>query len=980
VDAARSDQIRALYKAALEMPASERSAFVAERSAGDASLRESVEFLLSQSDATGVRVDAAAPPPLSQPDLPNGTAIGSYRIESVLGRGGMGTVYRAIDTKLHRSVAIKFLSSALADSQARRRFQQEAETASALNHPHIVTVHDVGEHDGQQYLVSELVDGGTLNDWLAASRDRPWRQSVEMLIGVADAIAAAHRVGIVHRDIKPGNILIGRNGYAKLADFGLAKLLDDGAQQAANAGSHSRAAPTGVGVVVGTVAYMSPEQAAGRPLDERTDVFSFGVVLYEALAGRRPFEAANDLELLKTIAHGAPPPLPPQIPESVRAIVDKALEKDAADRYQHMQDLVVDLRRAVRKSSGPQPTGLADTVPLKRARVAWLVAAGLAVALAAALVPAARYLLRTPPPAQQMRFAIPAQGYNGGLAISPDGQTIAYVATVNRKRSIWLRPIAALEAHAVPGTDDANGPFWSPDNRSLAFVANAKLSKVELSGGAPQPLAETQIAAAGAWSRQGTILFTGSAGVGGIRAGGGFARLARVADVGGAVALVTELDAKREAGHVAPMFLPDGHTFLFVDIFVAGGPQAASLMAGVLGDATTTPVLNLGTVGRNRPFPAFAYANGILFYTRDGTLFAQHFDVRTRSVVGSAVSIAENVLEVSAAETGTLAYVTGQQNAFASGPAPRQFVWFDRAGKRVGAVAAREDAFNPTLSPDGGRLAFNGPPGAADSEIWTVDLARGAPTRRTFEPQNYVPTWSPDGTQILFNSTRGSRNPIPNRLYRRAANGTGGDELVYTGTDDEFAVPSNWSPDGRLVLFERTTAATVSSVGDIWVLPLDGDRKAYPLITSKSLKSGARLSPDARWLAYATDESGKQQIVVQPFPTVTAGKWQVSTNGGLEVRWRSDGRELYYLALDGTIMAVAIRAGETFDFDAPIALFNTGVVVPGFVNQTYYDVAPDGQRFVVAQDGVPPAAENSSAEPVTIPITVVVNGTAIVQR
>ena len=362
MDAARSDQIRALYKAALERPADERSAFVAERSAGDASLRESVEFLLSQSDATGVRADAASPPPPSQPDLPNGTAIGSYRIEAVLGRGGMGTVYRAIDTKLHRSVAIKFLSSALADSQARRRFQQEAETASALNHPHIVTVHDVGEHEGQQYLVSELVDGGTLNDWLAASRDRPWRQSVEMLIGVADAIAAAHRVGIVHRDVKPGNILIGRNGYAKLADFGLAKLLDDGARGASGGPmqSKSRAAPTGVGVVVGTVAYMSPEQAAGRPLDERTDVFSFAVVLYEALAGRRPFEAANDLELLKTIAHGAPPPLPASIPESVHAIVDKALEKDPGDRYQSMRELVVDLRRAVRKSSAPQPTGPVD--------------------------------------------------------------------------------------------------------------------------------------------------------------------------------------------------------------------------------------------------------------------------------------------------------------------------------------------------------------------------------------------------------------------------------------------------------------------------------------------------------------------------------------------------------------------------------------------------------------------------------------------
>jgi Tol biopolymer transport system component len=902
--------------------------------------------------------------------------VGSYRIEAVLGRGGMGTVYRAIDSKLHRSVAIKFLSSALADSQARRRFQQEAETASALNHPHIVTVHDVGEHDGQQYLVSELIDGGTLNDWLAASCDRPWRQSVEMLIGVADAIAAAHRVGIVHRDIKPGNILIGRNGYAKLADFGLAKLLGDGAQRAAGAPaqSQSRAAPTGVGVVVGTVAYMSPEQAAGQPLDERTDVFSFGVVLYEVLAGRRPFDAANDLELLKTIAHGSPPPLPTSTPDAVCAIVEKALEKDPADRYQHMQDLVVDLRRAVRKSSAPQPTGAADAVPAKRARAAWLVAAGLGLALVAALVPATWYFLRALPPAQPVRFVIPAPGYSGGLAISPDGQNIAYTATANGKRQIWVRSIAALEPRALPGTDDAYSPFWSPDGRSLAYYADGRLLKIDASGGPPQALADSAFigGGGGSWGRDGTILFARTV-------PGALAIIAEVPAAGGTTVAATALDPARDIAHFAPQFLPGGRTFVFLTAD-RGAPTSLTLRMEALGNSTTTALVGVGSVAQNRPSPSVAFVPGVLLYIREGALFAQHFDPKAPTLSGAAVPIAENVMDVSASENGTLVYTTippGQRGA----ASVRQLTWFDRQGNRAGTIEAREGAISPSLSPDGDRLAFSGGPTEPDSEIWTVDLARGGPTRRTFEPQNYAPVWSPEGTQILFNSTRASASTskTPTQLYRRAANGTGSDELLYTAGDDEFVIPSSWSPDGRNVLFERTTRATVNTVGDTWVLPLDGDRKAFPLIESKSLKGGARVSPDGRWLSYSTDESGTRQIVVQPFPAVGDGKWQVSTSGGIEAKWRRDGRELYYLGLDGTIMAVPIETGTTFDAGPPKALFQTGIAVPGFVTETYYDVTADGQRFIVNAPP-PPSAGSGSDAAAPVPITVVINATAALEK
>jgi Tol biopolymer transport system component len=968
---ARNVQIRELYKAALERPVSERSAFVAERSAGDVSLRESVEFLLSQQDATGVRATVRPPPP-AQPDLPTGTAFGSYRLDEVLGRGGMGVVYRATDTKLHRSVAIKFLSTVLADSHARQRFQQEAETASSLNHPHIVTVHDIGEHAGQQYLVSELIDGGTLGDWLAAARERPWRQSVELLIGVADALGAAHAAGIVHRDVKPANILLGRNGYAKLADFGLAKLLDNGVPRASSAAG--AAAPTDVGVVIGTVAYMSPEQAAGLPLDARTDVFSFGIVLYEALAGRRPFEAANDLELLKTIAHGAPPPLPAQVPEPVRAIVEKTLEKDPADRYQHMQDLVVDLRRTARKSGAQQP-GNVDAAHAPRARGAWLVAGGLALALAAALVPATRYFLRAPPPAQQIKFAISAPGYSGGLVISPDGQNIAYVATVNGKSQIWLRPIAALEARALPGTDNAEGPFWSPDSRNLAFFADGKLQKVDLNGGPPVALLADAVPTVtgswkrGSWSRDGTILFTGSSPA-------LLGAIGRVSAAGGVVTPVTNPELPREWGHVRPQFLPpDDRAFVFISTTLL----TQTLVASAIGDATATPLVSLGDTVTTPTPPSVAYVNHVLLYTTlAGTLFAQHFDPKARALSGAAVAVAENVADVSVSDNGTLVYIAAPPSRLAAANGVRQLTWFDRQGNRTGTIAARDDVTNAQLSPDGSRIAFNGEPGASDGEIWTIDLARGGPTRRTFEPQNYNPAWSPDGTQILFSSTRASSAGRPSRLYRRAANGTGGDELLYTGADDEYAVPSDWSRDGKNIIFGRTTTATVASVGEIWVLPLDGDRTAFPLIKSKALATGPKLSPDGRWLAYSTDESGTRQIVVQPFPAVNEGKWQVSSDGGIEPRWRRDGRELYYLGLDGSIMAVEVAPGETFDAGPPTALFSTGVVVRELVFEYFYDVTADGQRFLVNLSVTPPASAPTGDAP-PVPITVIVNGTAALE-
>jgi serine/threonine protein kinase len=516
---ARDQQIRALYRAALERPPAERAAFVAELSGGDLEIVRSVERLLSQQGAatelgSGTSAEASA-------DLQTGATLGHYRIDAVLGRGGMGVVYRATDTKLNRSVAIKFLSIAVADAQAKRRFQQEASTASGLNHPHIVTVHDVGEHDGQQFIVSELVDGGTLEDWSVPNRRKGWRQSVELVTGVADAIAAAHSAGVLHRDIKPGNILIGSNGYAKLADFGLAKLLDRGAGHDLIA---KRSPDTHAGVVIGTIAYMSPEQAAGQPLDARSDIFSFGIVLYELLAGRQPFEGANELEQLKSIVHAAPAPLPYGVPELLRMAVDKALEKDPADRYQTMRDLVADLRRVTRKSStsqsGSRELSDAQVVAAVVGRhrrvvlgVVLLIAGGIYLALSG-LAPQSG----TPAAGSGTRdYRITQLTRSGDAvspALSPDGRYVVYSRTVpgGVASGIWVRQVAtSTDVPVVPAEPGVimTMPTVTPDGEFIDFIRGASgggeppgIWRVPFLGGTAQRIARNVWSAIG-WSPDG---------------------------------------------------------------------------------------------------------------------------------------------------------------------------------------------------------------------------------------------------------------------------------------------------------------------------------------------------------------------------------------------------------------------------------------------------------------------------------------------
>jgi Tol biopolymer transport system component len=904
---ARDQQIRAIYRAALERSPGERSAFVAALTGEDTRLRESVEQLLSRQDATAL----AASPTDAGATLATGALIGHYRIDRVLGSGGMGIVYEATDTKLGRPVAIKFLTAPLADADARRRFRQEAETASSLHHPHIVTVYDVGEHDGRQYIVSELVEGGTLEDWAGAAK-RSWRQSTELLTGVADALAAAHAAGVLHRDVKPGNILVDANGYAKLADFGLAKLV--GADASGAEAGHTRQ-----GMVVGTVAYMSPEQAAGQPLDARSDVFSFGIVLYELLAGRRPFDGASDLEVLKAIAHAAPAPLPDGMPELLKLAVDKALEKEPADRYQTMQDFVADLRRATRKSGSP--SAKPPAVPRRRTRWAWWGGAGLGIAASVVAAVAAWPLLRSPTaPKTRMHFTIAVPGYQlGGLAISPDGKRIAYASTVSGSRQLWIRPIDALEPHVLAGSDDAQGPFWSPDSRNLAFSADGKLKKVDADGGPVQTVADALFA--GSWSRGGTILYNATATV------LGFVTAA------GREGSWPPHPQPSDGPRVLPSMLPDGDHFLYVSPWPGVTSSGRALFLGSLANGESKRLADLAVgdaAATSDVFTTMAYADGFLVYLlsgNGGTLMALPFDADALAVRGQAQPIAENVGEFSVSSTGVLIY-----HERPPAPAPsagagnrRRAVWVDRRGERLAQVDVPAEFRLPVLSSDGSHLVFSvhGENGAPD--IWTMDLARGTETRITFDDAvESAAVWSPDGKQLVFSSARNALPALPSALYRHAANGTGADELLLKGERNELFLPWDWSPDGRFVVFGRGRFPSPNDRSDLWTLDLSGGLTARALIESPERKGAARFSPDGRWIVYATGQTNASQVIVQPFPNVDHGRWQISTEGGDAPKWRADGRELYYLAPNGDLMAVDVDGtGDVFTSGAPHTLFRT---------------------------------------------------------
>jgi len=885
-----------------------------------------------------------------------GSRVGPYEILFTLGAGGMGEVYRARDTRLDRDVAVKVLPASLAgDPDRLRRFEQEARAAA-----NILSVHDVGTHDGQPYIVSELLEGTTLREALGHGA-LPASKAVDIARQVASGLAAAHAKGITHRDIKPENIFLMPDGRVKILDLGLAKLREE-----AGGGSMLTRLPASTerGVVLGTVGYMSPEQVRGQTADARSDMFSVGVVLFEMLAGAPPFKGDSAVETMSAILKADPPDLSAldvRLPTVLDRIVRHCLEKNPDERFQSARDLAFALQSSL--TSGPTPSGsvaaLAGSTsrpPRSRhERVAWaaamlfcLTTIGLTALVylrgtpTTAVAPVARVAIPFPDGARINRALNSLTTFAGPnpLALSPDGRYLAFVASAGSTSSLWLRPLDSLTANRIVGTEGAIGPFWSPDSRSVAFFANGKLKRVGVAGGDPQTLCETDGLGGATWSHEDVILL--SPGV------GGESGLLRVPAGGGTTSPVTRLDpAHSETNHTWPHFLPDGRHFLYNII----GRDDAGIYVGTLDSSDRTQLIPFNLKDPDDVgLSTLAYAApGYLLYVRGQTLMAQPIDLGHFRLSGPAVPIAEGVEKIgpgsapfSVSNTGVLAYWAG------TAIPTSQLTWRARDGAVLGPIGAPGGYTSVMLAPDERRIAVSRVDPGKQSAIWVLDVARGTSLKVSFDPVSMEPIWSPDSTSLVFGSARDG----PPSLIQKSVAGGAQDQVLLKS--EHGNVPTDWCGGGRTIVFQAGGAQTRA---DIWSLPLT-DRKPVAVLQTPYNESGARCSPDGRWLAYSSDETGRDEVYVTSFPS-PGGKWAISTSGGGQPQWRRDGTELFYVAPDRTVTAVRINAGPTFEAGAVTPLFK--------LRGSSYAATADGRRFVT---------DEPIGDPGSRPITVVLNWTS----
>jgi serine/threonine protein kinase len=881
-----------------------------------------------------------------------GMHLGRYEVRSKIGEGGMGKVYRARDEKLNRDVAIKVLPAALSqDADRLRRLEQEAQAAGALNHPNILAVHDVGTHDGAPYVVSELLEGESLRERLERG-PLAQRKATDYAIQIAHGLSAAHEKAIVHRDLKPDNLFITKDERVKILDFGLAKLIERFDPNVPQTEIETRKVQTNPGTVMGTVGYMSPEQVLGKHVDHRSDIFSFGAVLYEMLSGRRAFRGDSAVETLNAILKEEARELSEtnaKINPGLERIVQHCLEKGRERRFQSASDVAFALE-SFSDLSGSSSAAATASVPLSRTRnrerLVWITVT--AVLLLAAVGSLFVAYFRKPSADTRvfkLSLALPGHTSSGSLAVSPDGHWLAFAAATGGKNQLWIRELDALAAQALPGTEGAEYPFWSPDSRFLGFFAGGKLKKIASSGGAVQMICDVGTGQGGTWNRDGEIIFSAVA-----------FGLFRVSATGGEVMQMRALDrARQESVYHSPFFLPDGRHFLYY--IQSGRKDVRGIYVGSLDDDVKQRLLDADQNGVYAP-------PGYLVFVRQGTLLTQAFDARALRLSGEAIPLAESVGSnpnftrgnFSVSDNGLLVYDSSLNRQ------SKQLVWVDRGGKPLGSQEAAGSYTIVWLSPDEKRVAidrFDGQTGTYD--LWIQKFEGDGASRFTFDPADDVyPVWSPDGSRIVWASNREGVHD----LYQKAASGAGQDELLLKSDYRKF--PTDWSQDGRFIVYYEIDPKTKR---DIWILPADRSQKPFPFLQTEANEAGAQLSPDGRWIAYASDESGSYEVYVRSFPDARA-RWQISTKGGVGPHWRRDGKELFYYSADGKVMSAEVGGGTSFAAGAPVALFEfrSGNGVPFIAPFT---VAADGQRFLLNT-----LVDESGGAPLTI----MLNWTANLKR
>jgi len=960
----RWEHVKQVFQAALDREPQQQAAFVRDACGGDAVLQAEVESLLAAHERAG---SFAERPPIgtvaavidsgSSRVLRRDYAFGPYQIVEWLGAGGMGEVYRARDTKLHREIALKVLPELLASDPDRlSRFTREAQVLASLNHPNIAAIYGLEESNGVQALVLELVDGPTLADRIARG-PIPFEEALPLAKQIADALEAAHEQGIIHRDLKPANIKVRPDGTVKVLDFGLAKAIEP--VRAISPGvTHpttiTTPAMTQAGLILGTAAYMSPEQAKGQPADKRSDVWAFGCVLYEMLTAKRAFDGEDVSDTLAAVLRSEPAwgALPDDLPPAVVELIKRSLEKDRRRR-------IADVAAALFVLAGPSPASHVTRTERASAVTRHPIAAIVAALVATVGIAAAGWWMgarsRPVEPKPVTRFGVPLRGdeqltANGGnpIALSPDGKYLAYIAN----RRLNVHPLDRLESIPIRGTEslanssaEIRAPFFSPNAQWIGFWQEGHIKKVSINGGAPVTIAPAVNASGVTWDDDGTILFAEGD------------NILRVPEAGGK----PEVIVGNVRGRVQSLqLLPGKRTILFT-LFPQGTTNAeAEIVVRSLDTGQQQTLIRGGIAARYVP-------TGHVVYFAAGTLLAVPFDLRALAVNGAPVPVAENVASsgvpgraVSAAQiaispSGTLAYVAASFNA----PVPRTLVWVDRLGREESLDAPERPYVYPRLSPDGSRIAVT--VGDQEQDIWIWDVSRKTLRRFTIDPaEDRYSAWTPDGKRIAFGSSRGGEAGT----WWQAADGTGTPERLAGFPFNRYGnfVPTTISPDGS-----RLVATATGESPNLWILTLNGDRQPTPLLQTGFRERNAEISPDGHWIAYESLEAGQFDVYVRPFPDVTGGKWPVSTGGGSQPLWARSGKELFFIDPSGALMSVRVERQSPFTIGTPAKMLDGSYVwsVPTYAGRLY-DISADGQRFLMLK-------QSSSPDRTSAPITVVQN-------